>query len=29
MYNKMKENMGGEDWELLENKSGICIYKSR
>ena len=29
MYNKMKEKMGGEDWELLENKSGICIYRSR
>ena len=29
MYKKMKEKMGGEDWELLENKSGICIYKSR
>ena len=29
MYNKMKEKMGGENWELLENKSGICIYKSR
>lgn len=29
MYDKMKEKMGGEDWELLKNKSGICIYKSR
>ena len=29
MYNKMKEKMGGENWELLENKSGICIYRSR
>ena len=29
MYNKMKEKMGGENWELLENKAGICIYKSR
>ena len=29
MYNKMKEKMGGEDWELLDNKAGICIYKSR
>ena len=29
MYNKKKEKMGGEDWELLENKSGICIYRSR
>ena len=29
MYTKMKEKMGGEDWELLENKAGICIYKSR
>ena len=29
MYNKMKEKIGGEDWELLENKAGICIYRSR
>jgi hypothetical protein len=29
MYEKMKEKMGGENWELLENKSGICIYRSR
>ena len=29
MYNKMKEKMGGENWELLENKKGICIYRSR
>ena len=29
MYKKMKEKMGGEDWELMENKAGICIYKSR
>ena len=29
MYKKMKEKMGGEDWELLVNKSGICIYRSR
>ena len=29
MYNKMKDKMGGEEWELLENKAGICIYRSR
>ena len=29
MFNKMKEKMGGEDWELMENRAGICIYKSR
>ena len=29
MYKKMKEKMGGEDWELMENKAGICIYKSK
>ena len=29
MYKKMKEKMGGENWELLKNKAGICIYKSR
>lgn len=29
MYSKMKERMGGEEWQLLENRAGICIYQSR
>lgn len=29
MYAKVKDRMGGEGWQLLENRAGICIYKSK
>lgn len=28
MYRKKKEEMGGEDWQLIREHKGICLYES-
>ena len=27
MYQKMKKELGAENWQIVEEKDGLCIFK--